>query len=129
MDNTLFPLPEADDHPSEQGQGKPRLETANRQQVAMRYAALEDLLPEDHRARMVWVMVGSYDLSRFYARIEAVEGQAGRPAIDPRLLMAVWLYATLEGVISARELARLCEEHLAYQWVLGGGSGDYQPLS
>ena len=129
MDNTLFPLPEADDHPSEQGQGKPRLETANRQQVAMRYAALDDLLPEDHRARMVWVMVGSYDLSRFYARIEAVEGQAGRPAIDPRLLMAVWLYATLEGVISARELARLCEEHLAYQWLLGGVSVNYHTLS
>src|SRR4030042_4953711 len=116
MDNPLFPLPEAESQPFEHGQGKPRLETANRQQVAMRYAALDDLLPEDHRARMVWAMVESYDLSQFYARIEAIEGQAGRPAIDPRLLMAVWLYATLEGVVSARELARLWEGHLAYKW-------------
>lgn len=129
MPETLFPLPEANDPLPEHGKGKPRVETANRQQVAMRYAALDDLLPEDHRARLVWAMVQSYDLSRFYARIEAVEGEAGRPAIDPRLLMAVWLYATLEGVISARELARLCEEHLAYQWLLGGVSVNYHTLA
>ncbi len=129
MDNTLFPLPEADSQPFDLGQGKPRLETADRHQVGMRYAALDDLLPEDHRARMVWAMVESYDLSQFYARIEAIEGQAGRPAIDPRLLMAVWLYATLEGVVSARELARLCEEHLAYQWLLGGVSVNYHTLA
>lgn len=129
MDNTLFPLPEADNQPFEQGQGKPRLETADRQQVAMRFASLDDLLPEDHRARVVWEMAQSYDLSRFYARIEAIEGEAGRPAIDPRLLIAVWLYATLEGVVSARELARLCEEHLAYQWLLGGVTVNYHTLS
>jgi transposase len=129
MPETLFPLPEANDQTPEIGRGKPRLEKANRQQVAIRYAALDDLLPEDHRARLVWAVVQSYDLSRFYARIEAVEGEAGRPAIDPRLLTAVWLYATLEGVVSARELARLCEEHLAYQWLLGGVSVNYHTLA
>lgn len=129
MPETLFPLPEGINLPSEIGRGKPRLETANRQQVAIRYAALDDLLPEDHRARLVWAVVQSYDLSLFYARIEAVEGEAGRPATDPRLLTAVWLYATLEGVVSARELARLCEEHLAYQWLLGGVSVNYPSLA
>jgi transposase len=129
MTETLFPLPEAVEQVPERGRGKPRLETANRQQVAMRYAALDDLLPEDHRARVVWAVVQSYDLSRFYARIEAVEGEAGRPAIDPRLLTAVWLYATLEGVVSARELARLCDEHVAYQWLLGGVGVNYHTLA
>jgi transposase len=129
MPETLFPLPEANAQPAEIGLGKPRLERANRQQVSMRYAALDDLLPEEHRARLVWAMVESYDLSRFYGRIEAVEGEAGRPAIDPRLLVGVWLYGTLEGVVSARELARLCEEHLAYQWLLGGVSVNYHTLA
>jgi transposase len=129
MPETLFPLPEAIDQPPEIGRGKPRLETGDRQQIAMRYAALDDLLPEDHRARLVWAMVQSYDLSRFYTRIEALEGEAGRPAIDPRLLTAVWLYATLEGVVSARALARLCEEHLAYQWLLGGVRVNYHTLA
>lgn len=129
MAETLFELPEAIEQTPETRRGRPRMETANRQQIAMRYAALDDLLPEDHRARMVWAVVQSYDLSRFYARIEAVEGEAGRPAIDPRLLTAVWLYATLEGVVSARELARLCEEHVAYQWLLGGVGVNYHTLA
>lgn len=129
MQKTLFPLPESQPREPENKTGKPRLETADRRQVRMQLVALEDLLPEDHRARMVWEMVESYDVSRFYARIEAIEGTAGRPAIDPRLLVAVWLYATLEGVISARELDRLCGEHLAYQWLLGGVSVNYHTLA
>ncbi len=125
----LFPLPDVTPAPTAQSQGKPRLETANRQQVEMRYAALDDLLPDDHRARLVWALVEDYDLSRFYARIQAVEGEAGRPAIDPRLLVTVWLYATLEGVTSGREVNQLCQEHLAYQWLLGGVTVNYHTLT
>ncbi|MCX5676458.1 MAG: IS1182 family transposase [Planctomycetota bacterium] len=105
------------------------METASRDQVEMRLASVDELLPEDHRARMVWAMVEEYDLRAFYEGIKAVEGEAGRPAIDPKLLVAVWLYATLEGVGSARALARLCEHHLAYQWLLGGVSVNYHTLA
>lgn len=129
MPETLFPLPEASSESVVEGPGKPRLETANRDQVEMRLASLDQLLPEDHRARIVWAMVEEYDLSAFYEGIRAVEGEVGRPAIDPKLLVAVWLYATLEGVGSARALARLCEEHLAYQWLLGGVSVNYHTLA
>jgi transposase len=129
MSDTLFDLPEANLTPKPTGKGKPRLERANRQQVEMRLASLDELLPPEHRARLVWEMVGEYDLSAFYERIAAVEGDAGRPAIDPQLLLAVWLYATLEGVGSARQLDRLCREHLAYQWLLGGVSVNYHTLA
>ena len=129
MSETLFPLPERIREPVIEGPGKPRLETANRDQVEMRLASLDQLLPEDHRARMVWAMVEEYDLSAFYEGIRAVEGEAGRPAIDPKLLVAVWLYATLEGVGSARALARLCQDHLAYLWLLGGVSVNYHTLA
>lgn len=129
MTDPLFPLPVPQASPRQPGSGKPRLETANRQQVEMRLASLDQLLPRDHRARLVWAMVQEFDMAPFYACIAAVEGQAGRPAIDPRLLVAVWLFATLEGVGSARELARLCQEHLAYQWLLGGVSINYHTLA
>jgi transposase len=129
MKETLFPLPEAQPSRHENGIGKPRLERANRQQITIRLASLDELLPEDHRVRIVWAMVQEYDLRVFYERIEAVEGEAGRPAIDPRLLVAVWLYATLEGVGSARGLERLCREHMAYQWLLGGVSVNYHTLA
>lgn len=129
MPDTLFPLPEEQGQATESGKGKPRLETAHRQQVEMRLASLDQLLPEDHRARLVWAIVQEYDLAPFYERIQAVEGEVGRPAIDPRLLLAVWLYATLEGVGSARALDRLCREHIAYQWLLGGVSVNYHTLA
>ena len=92
MSQTLFPLPEEKPTSTAILKGKPRLETWTRQQKEMRIASLDELLPEDHRARLVWGMVQDYDLEEFYTEIEAVEGEAGRPAIDPRLLTAVWLY-------------------------------------
>jgi len=127
---TLFTLPENQEEGKKQPvPGKARTQQANRQQIEMRLASLEDLLPEEHMARVVWAMVAQMDLSALYAEIQSVEGQAGRPAIDPRLLMAIWLYATLEGVGSARALERLCQEHLAYQWLLGGVNVNYHTLA
>jgi transposase len=91
--------------------------------------SLDSLLPEDHRARLVWEYVQGLALGPLYEPIRAVEGRAGRDTIDPQILLALWLYATLEGVGSARALARLCEQHLAYQWLCGGVSVNYHTLS
>jgi transposase len=125
---TLFAIP-----PSEAQEpvplGRPRLRRAERQQVVMHVASLDSLLPEDHRARLVWEYVEGLDLSELYEQIRAVEGGAGRDAMDPKILMALWLYATLDGVGSARQLAKLCEDHLAYRWICGGVSVNYHTLS
>jgi transposase len=129
MSETLFPLPEEQSQPHVRRSGKPRLLQANRQQMEIRLASLDELLPDDHRVRIVWAMVQTYDLSAFYASIEAVVGEPGHPAIDPALLLAVWLAATLDGVGSARALDRLCREHLAYQWLLGGVTVNYHTLA
>ncbi|MBI1733555.1 MAG: hypothetical protein HYR51_00130 [Candidatus Rokubacteria bacterium] len=43
--------------------------------------------------------------------------------------MALWLYATVEGVGSARAVARPCEEHDAYRWLCGGVSVNYHTLA
>ena len=109
--------------------GRARVQSAERQQVVMQMASLDSLLVEDHRARLVWEYVRGLDLTALYARIRAVEGRAGREAIDPRILMALWLYATLDGVGSARQVDRLCEDHVAYRWICGGVSVNYHTLS
>ena len=83
----------------------------NRWQMELRPSDLESLLPEGHRARMVWGYVERQDLSAMYEPIKAVEGGAGRTAIAPEILYALWLYATLEGVGSARGLDRLTQAH------------------
>jgi len=55
-----------------------------------------------------------------YERIKAVEGHPGRPAIDPRLLVALWARATLEWVAFTRQWVRLCDRDDAFKWLRGG---------
>ncbi len=86
-------------------------------------------LPPDHRARLVWGFVGTLDLSAFHARIKARDDLPGRPAADPAVLLAMWLYATLDGVGSARAIERLCDQHAAYRWLAGGVPVNHDMLS
>jgi transposase len=129
MDDELF------DDVNRQGEavvdleGEARLETANRTQVELTPTDLESLLPPGHAARLVWRFVEGLDLSAFTASIRARAGRAGRPAIDPKILISLWLYATIDGVGSAREVDRLCYAHDAYRWLRGGVSVNYHTLS
>lgn len=107
----------------------PRLRKPERNQVEMHWASLDEMLEPEHPARAVWAAVLKLDMSPWLARIKAVEGQAGRDATLPQLLLALWIYATLEGVGSARALERLCEKHLAYQWLCGGVTVNHHLLS
>jgi transposase len=100
-----------------------------RNQLELRAVDLEATLEAGHPARSVWALVEGMDLSSLYTGIGSVEGHAGRPAIDPRILMALWLYATIDGVGSARKLARLCEDHDVYRWICGGVSVNYHTLA
>jgi transposase len=106
-----------------------RLERAERRQVEWQMACLDDLVPEDHRVRQVWGYVEKLELSRLYSAIASKVGEAGRPAIDPAILMALWLYATLEDIGSARQLARLCQRDVCYRWILGGVTVSHKTLS
>src|SRR2546425_9126636 len=130
MSNTLFPLPPADETREVQvSPTTPRVQRPNREQLELRSVDLDGLLPPDHRARLVWEFVEGLDLAPLYAAIRAVEGGAGRPAIDPAILTALWLYATLEAVGSARALDRVWDPHNAYPWIPGGASANYHPLA
>lgn len=127
---TLFDLPvEPNTRSVELPRGRPRLQRPDRDQVELRPTHLDALLPADHRARLVWDFVMALDLSALHARIRAVEGHPGRPPIDPAILVSLWLHATLEGVGSARALARLCEEHDAYRWLCGGVGVNHHTLA
>lgn len=127
-----------DTGPDEEGQpvkplpprlGRKRLRCAVRDQVEFQECSLDELLPEEHEARIVWEYVGGLDLVELRTRIEAVQGGPGRAPADPRILLALWLYATLRGVGSARELNRLCAHHAAYRWICGRVSMNYHTLS
>lgn len=114
---------------SKRSQGAVRLLQPNRLQVELRASDLESLLPEDHRARLVWGYVVRQDLSKLVGAVKARGSNAGRAAIDPHILFALWLYATLDGVGSGREVTRLSQEHDAYRWICGGVSVNYHAIN
>ena len=109
--------------------GAPRVMTPQRNQIELRAVDLEALLAPDHAARTVWAFVQSMDLAPLYARIKSVAGRGGAPAIDPVILVALWLWATIDGVGSAREVDRLCERDDAYRWICGGVGVNYHSLA
>lgn len=111
--------------------GVPRMKLPERQQVKFMAASWDDLLPEGHQARIVWQFVQGLDLTPLHSKIKAVEGRAGASVIAPGILMALWLYATLRGVGSARELNRRCGEQgeVPFRWICGDVSVNYHTLS
>jgi transposase len=113
---------------AEADRDKPRLHVPDRQQL-ISSKTIDELLEADHPARSVWSYVEGLDLQPLYDRIRARGSVAGRPATDPRLLVALWLYATLSGFSSARELADLCVRHDAFRWLCGGVSVNYHSLA
>lgn len=128
---TLFELPAPSNLANEKPfhTAKPRLKTAERNQVEFKIASLNDLIPQDHTARLVWSYVNQLDMNNILGTIQSVEGNVGRPATDPKILLALWLYATLEGIMSARTIADYCEEHIAYQWICGNVKINHHTLS
>jgi transposase len=106
-----------------------RVARPDRHQIELVTRSLDETLPCDHPARAIWTFIEGLDLSDFYARIRSVVDQPGRPASDPRVLLALWVYATVDAVGSARRLARLCREHDAYRWLRGGVPVNYHLLS
>ena len=117
--------PQADARPL----GAPRLREPKRDQVELRATDVDSLIGQDHVARVVWAYVEGVDLSEFENQIKARTNTPGQPMTSPRLLLALWLYATSQGVGSARALARLCESHDAYRWLCGGVSVNHHTLA
>lgn len=116
----------------ERARGTPRLRGPQRAQIEWHDASLDELLDADHPARTVWEAVCGLDLSAWLDEVQAVEGEVGRNRTDPRLLVALWVYATIDGIVSARELARRCERgqgHLPYRWLCGGVTVNHHLLS
>jgi len=106
-----------------------RLRRPTRDRVTPVPVHLDAVLPEDHLARLLWAVVERLDVTVFTEGLKVVEGGPGRSADDPRLLVALWLYATSQGVTSGRVVDRLCVEHLAYLWLCGGVSMNYHTLN
>jgi transposase len=115
--------------PSAPGRGMPRLRQPERCQPGWEIVAIDDLVARDHPVRAVWAFVGTLDLRCLHDAVKAREGVPGQAPPAPELMLALWLWATVDGVGSARQLDKLCAEHLAYRWLCGGVSMNYHTLA
>jgi transposase len=106
-----------------------RIARAVRDQIELVPQSLEDRVAVDHPARAIWALLERLELGAFYTQIRAAVDGPGRPASDPRVLLGLWMLATVEGIGSARRLARLTEEHDVYRWLRGGVPVNYHLLS
>ena len=106
-----------------------RFKPVERKQLLLRPVDVEKLVGEQHAVRAIWELVGQLDVEPFYSDFGAFEGEAGRPPWDPKVLISLWIYAYKDGVSSAREIARLCEYHPAYQWLTGMEVVNYHTLA
>jgi transposase len=99
-----------------------KLRTPNRNQIEFQICCLNDLLPLEHKARIVWDFVEAMDTSICLEYINTFNGAVGRPTVDPKILLALWIYTILDGNCSARKLDELCQNHDIYKWICGGVS-------
>src|SRR3990172_9302692 len=130
---TLFALPPAVPPAAKRALADPkggaRLREANRSQLAWGRIDLDAQLPDDHPARAICAVIERLDLKALYAQIDARDEVAGASAIDPKILLALWVYATSEGEGSGREIWRLTQMHAAYRWICGGVDVGYHTLT
>ena len=106
-----------------------RVRLVNRAQIIMRTLDVERLIAEDHPARAIWEFISELNLSPFYEQVKAVEGRAGQPPFDPRLMISVWIYGLSRGMNSARELSECCEWEPGLQWLCAMEAVNYHSLS
>lgn len=106
-----------------------RMNSPDRSRIDPHPRVLDDLIDADHKARRVWELVQTLDFSPLLDRIKALVHRPGRPPTDPRILAALWVYATDAGIGSARELAARCRDCDPYKWICGGVEVNYHTLS
>jgi transposase len=107
----------------------PRISSPDRSRFDPNPRRIDELIPEGHKVRLIWALVEKLDVEPLYQGVKSVEGHPGRPIIDPRILVALWLYATDEHIASAREVARRCVDCDPYKWICGGVEVSYHTLA
>ncbi|MGH2675635.1 MAG: transposase, partial [Actinomycetota bacterium] len=89
--------------------------------------SLDDWLPKDHLARFVVAVVDTLDLSAFYARRRA-DGW-GRAAYDPKMMVALLIYAYATGARSSRLIERRCTEDIAFRFIAANEVPDHATIA
>ena len=106
-----------------------RLKKPNRDQLVMSVVDLERLIPAEHLARAIDSLVKELPDTELLASNKSFEGQAGRPRTDPRMLVAIWVYAYSQGMGEAEAIAEEMKYEPALRWLAGNQTLSARTLS
>jgi len=101
--------------------------SCDREQDMLLPPSLRDWLPEGHLAWFVLDTVGEVDLADVYRAYRA-DGQ-GRPAHEPAMMTALFLYAYAVGERSTRAIERRCVEDVAFRVIAANRAPDHTTIS
>jgi transposase len=110
-------------------QGKIKYHPIDRSQIRWEQFDVEELIPQNHAARVIWEVSGKFDFRRFEASKKSREEEAGRSCWSPRLLASVWIYSYSLGVASARAIERMMRHEPGLRWLTGTEVINHHTLS
>jgi transposase len=87
--------------------------------------SVEELVPEDHPARVIDEIVSAMDLGELYRSYKG----GGASSYDPEMLLKVLILAYSQKVYSSRRIARAVRENVAYMWLAGGNTPDFRTFA
>ena len=89
--------------------------------------APREWLPEDHLALFVHDVVVHLDLRDIYADYNHEAG--GRPPLEPRMMVSVWIYAYAVGLRSSRKVQNALVQDVAFRFLSGNQQPRYWALN
>lgn len=99
----------------------------NREQLFLLPLSMRDWLPHGHLAWFLLDAVQELDLTPFHRRLR--QDGWGRAAYQPKMMVALLLYAYCLGIRSSRQIERSCQENVAFKAITGGQVPDHTTVA
>ena len=104
------------------------VQAADRDQVTLLPACLEDYVAQDNPTRVVDVFVDELDLTALgFAGVRPAA--TGRPGYHPATLLKLYLYGYLNQITSSRRLEREACRNVELMWLIGRLAPDFKTIA
>ena len=78
---------------------------------------LEIFIPEDNSVRLLSLMMEELDYKKLY---EAYSQNGRNPAVPPKILFKILIYAYMNDIWSSRKIELACKRDINFMWLLQG---------
>ena len=94
-------------------------------EIALFPLTLEEMIPSNHKARVVNAVIDRLDISAIEDKYKA----GGTSIYHPRMMLKVITYAYLDNVFSGRKIETLLAENVVYMWLSGKNRPDFRTIN